>query len=477
MTARTRLAGVILAAGALAGCTVGPRYHRPTVATPAAYAEVAPLPAGATRNPDSDPDADLASWWTGLGDPVLDALVRRAIGANPDLAAAASRVRQARQSERVTAAAEWPTVSASGNAITYNSNRAPSASLPIPSHLNLYAAGFDASWEVDLFGGTRRAVQAAKANTAAAEWARRDGQLSLVAEVANDYLTMRIYQARVALGRSELRREQDLQVLVNARRRSGFVTDLDVNQQAVAVATAAAQIPQLTAEADVRIHALGVLLGQSPESLASDLASTDAGLPAAPTAFPVGLPSDLLRRRPDIREAERRLAAASATIGVNEAALYPKLNLMGLASFGGMTLDDLFSRQNLVSAGVGMLTQPVFNAGKTRAAIRVAKEQENQALLAYEATVYAAFRDVEDALARYNAEEARRARLAQSVAAATSTLAIATEQYRTGFVTYINVLQAQDALLNGRDQLIQSDGQILTDLVSLYKALGGGWTA
>ena len=124
-----------------------------------------------------------------------------------------------------------------------------------------------------------------------------------------------------------------------------------------------------------------------------------------------------------------------------------------------------------------MLTQPVFNAGKTRAAIRVAKEQENQALLAYEATVYAAFRDVEDALARYNAEEARRARLAQSVAAATSTLAIATDQYRTGFVTYINVLQAQDALLNGRDQLIQSDGQILTDLVSLYKALGGGWTA
>jgi len=473
--ARAGLAGVILAAGALAGCMVGPRYRQPAIATPADYAEAGALPAGVTRDAGAELDADLASWWTGLRDPVLNALVRRAIAGNPDLAAAASRVRAARQAERVTAAAEWPTVSASGDAITYNSNRAAAASLPVPSHLNLYAAGFDASWEVDLFGGTRRAIQAAKANTAAADWARRDGQVTLVAEVANDYLALRVFQARIALGRDELRREQDLQGLVNARRASGFVTDLDVNQQAVAVANAAAQIPQLVAEADVRIHALGVLLGQPPETLASELRSADASPPSAPSALPVGLPSELLRRRPDIREAERRLASASATIGVNEAALYPRLNLLGLASFGGMTLDDLFSRRNLVSAGVGMLTQPVFNAGKTRASIAQAKEQEDQARLAYEATVFAAFRDVEDALARYKAEDTRRTRLAQAVTAAESTLRIATDQYRTGFVTYINVLQAQDALLNDRDQLVQSDGLILTDLVALYKALGGGW--
>jgi NodT family efflux transporter outer membrane factor (OMF) lipoprotein len=475
MMARAGLAGVILAAGALAGCMVGPRYRQPAIATPADYAEAGALPAGVTRDAGAELDADLASWWTGLRDPVLNALVRRAIAGNPDLAAAASRVRAARQAERVTAAAEWPTVSASGDAITYNSNRAAAASLPVPSHLNLYAAGFDASWEVDLFGGTRRAIQAAKANTAAADWARRDGQVTLVAEVANDYLALRVFQARIALGRDELRREQDLQGLVNARRASGFVTDLDVNQQAVAVANAAAQIPQLVAEADVRIHALGVLLGQPPEILASELQSADARPPSAPSALPVGLPSELLRRRPDIREAERRLASASATIGVNEAALYPRLNLLGLASFGGMTLDDLFSRRNLVSAGVGMLTQPVFNAGKTRASIAQAKEQEDQARLAYEATVFAAFRDVEDALARYKAEDTRRTRLAQAVTAAESTLRIATDQYRTGFVTYINVLQAQDALLNDRDQLVQSDGLILTDLVALYKALGGGW--
>jgi NodT family efflux transporter outer membrane factor (OMF) lipoprotein len=297
----------------------------------------------------------------------------------------------------------------------------------------------------------------------------------LVAEVANDYLSLRILQARVALGRAELHRQQDLFGLIHARRVSGFVTDLDVNQQTVAVATAAAQIPQLMAEAQVQVHALGVLVGQPPESLADELRPPDTGLPPAPSSLPLALPSDLLQRRPDIREAERRLAAANANVGVNEAALYPKLNLLGLASFGSMTVSDLFSWGNLVSAGVGMVTEPIFNGGRTRAAISVAKEEKVQALLAYKATVFSAFRDVEDALARYKAEDARRLHLGQSVVAATSSLAIAQDQYRIGFVTYINVLQAQDALLNSRDQLVQSDGQVLTDLASLYKALGGGW--
>jgi NodT family efflux transporter outer membrane factor (OMF) lipoprotein len=462
----------VIAAIVLVGCTVGPAYHQPSISTPPAYVEARDLSGGAIL----DSDKDLAAWWTGLRDPTLNDLVRRALAGNPDLQAAASRVREARQSERITAAAELPSVNATGNALTYNSDRTPSAELPVPSHANFYSAGFDASWEVDLFGGTRRAIEAAKANTAAADWARRDGQVSLVAEVANDYLSLRILQARIALGEDELRSQQDLFGLIHARRVSGFVTNLDVNQQSVAVANAAAQIPQLSAEARVRIHALGVLIGGPPEALTAELDPAKTA-PPAPSGLPVGLPSDLLRRRPDIREAERRLAAANANIGVNEAALYPKLDLLGFASFGSMTLNDLFSRGNLVSAGVGMLTEPVFNGGRTRAAISVAKEQELRALLAYENTVFSAFRDVEDALARYKAEEARRVHLANSVVAARNTLAIAQDQYRTGFVTYINVLQAQEALLNSRDQLVQSDGQVLTDLASLYKALGGGWAA
>ena len=465
------LASSMIAAIALAGCTVGPDYHRPLISTPAAYAEAAGLPGGAVL----DPEADLATWWTRLHDPILNDLVKRALAGNPDLEAAASRVREARQSERIIAAAELPSVSASGNALTFNSNRPLTTALPIPTHANFYSAGFDASWEVDLFGGTRRAIEAAKANTAAADWARRDGQVSLVAEVANDYLSLRILQARIALGRSELQRQQDLFGLIHARRVSGFVTDLDVNQQTVAVATAAAQIPQFAAEAQVEIHALGVLVGQPPESLIDELRPTDTELLATPSSLPIELPSDLLRRRPDIREAERRLAAANANVGVNEAALYPKLNLLGLASVGSMKVSDLFSWGNLVSAGVGMVTEPIFNGGRTRAAISVAEDEEDQALLAYEAKVFSAFRDVEDALARYKSEDARRERLGQAVVAATSSLAIAQDQYGTGFVTYINVLQAQNALLNSQDQLVQSDGQVLTDLVSVYKALGGGW--
>jgi NodT family efflux transporter outer membrane factor (OMF) lipoprotein len=469
--ADAKLALPICAVIALAGCTVGPEFVRPAISTPVRYAEASLLPGAAIH----DPDGQLAAWWTRLGDPVLDDLIRRALTDNPDLKAAAARVREARLDERVTAAAALPSVSASGNVLNLNTSGAPLAGLTLPAHTTLYSAGFDASWEVDLFGGTRRAVEAAKANTAASDWARRDGQVSLVAEVANDYLTLRILQSRIALGKAEVQRQQGLYQLIHARRVSGFVTQTDVNQEAEAVVNAAAQLQPLGAEAQVEIHALGVLVGQPPESLINALHPTAAELPLAPIDLPLGLPSDLLRRRPDIREAEQRLAAASAQIGVSEAALYPKLNLLALASFGSPALGNLFAGQNLVSAGVGMVSQPIFDGGRARANIAIAKEKNAEAIYAYQTTVFNAFRDVENALARYNAENARRIVLARSVVAGTSDVAIAQDRYRTGFATYVEVLRAQAKLLTSRDQLVQSNGQILIDLISLYKALGGGW--
>jgi NodT family efflux transporter outer membrane factor (OMF) lipoprotein len=447
------------------------------VATPAAWSESA---AGAPAR-----DADLARWWTQFNDPVLDSLIRRALAGNLDLAQSVSRVRQARLQERITGAAEYPAVNANGTAVTLNSNRNSAmpaaggqgggAGIPLPGHLNLYSAGFDATWEVDLFGGTRRAVEQAKANTAAALWARRDGQVSLTAEVANDYVTLRQVQTRLAIGRSELARQKDIGDLVAARRKAGFVTGLDVNQQTGVVASAAAQLRQLEAQERTEIHALAVLLGEPPETLEPQLAA--GPLPPAPPSLPSGLPSELLRRRPDIREAERRLAAATAGIGVQTANLYPKLNLIGLTSFAGTSLGDLFSHQNLSSIGLAMLSQPLFNAGKTRAAIGVAKEETVQADLAYRAAILAGLRDVEDALARLNSEQARRAQLARAVTAAADSLAIAQDQYRVGLVTFINVYQAETALLNARDQLAQSSAAAASDLVALYKALGGGWWA
>jgi len=474
---------------ALAACTVGPNYRAPSASAPPTYREAA-----SNARTDVAPVAgDLSAWWRGLNDPVLNDLVRRALADNPDLLTAASRVREARQQERIAGAAEAPTLNGSANALTLNSDRQSSTAaagtaasgggsagvsgIPIPAHTNLYSVGFDATWEIDVFGGTRRSIEAAKANTEAAQWARRDGQVTLIAEVVNDYLTLRALQARIAIGQSELQREKDLFALIRDRRISGFVTNLDVNQQSQQVATAAAQLPDLSAEARAQIHALGVLIGQQPEILTDALGGGGLTLPPPPPTLPIGLPSDLLRRRPDVREAERRVAAANAEIGVEEANLYPSVNLLGLGSFAGASVDNLFAHRNLQSVGVGMVSVPIFNGGRTRASIAVAKEGKAQALLAYQTTVLGAFRDVEDALARYAAEETRRVALAQSVAASRNSLKIAEDQYKTGLATFINVLQAENALLKSEDLLTQSDAMVLTDLVSIYKALGGGWSA
>lgn len=465
--------GVVAALGilaVLAGCTVGPAYRRPQMATPSAYIEAVP---SAVAAPGAA-DASLSHWWDRFNDPTLTDLIDHALANNLDLQAAASRVREARLQEISTRAGEYPNVNAIGNAASVQSNRGKGSL--IPSDLNFFAVGFDATWEVDLFGSTRRELEAARADTQAATWARRDGEVSLTAEVANDYLSLRALQARIAIGQAEIQRERGMFGLIQARRQAGFVTQLDVNQQSGAVESAAAQIPALQAQAKAEIHALGVLLGQTPEALEQRLAAV-APIPLAPPSLPPGLPSELLRRRPDIREAERHLAASNADIGAQLANLYPRLNLIGFGAFAGTALQSLFSSSNLIGAAVGMATQPLFDGGRRHAAVDIAREQTAQAALAYRTAVLGALRDVEDALSRYRSEQTTRAALALAVDAASNSLTIAQDEYRTGFVTFINVLQAQNALLRVRDQLTQSDAMVLTDLVAIYKALGGGWSS
>jgi multidrug efflux system outer membrane protein len=459
-----------LAAATLAACTVGPNYRPPVIASPPAYAEAA----STARTAISGADADLSAWWTQFDDPLLTSLIGRALAGSPTLASAQSKVREARLQEIVAGAAEYPKVSAAANAVRL---AAPGdVPLPIPSPLNLYSVGFDATWEVDLFGGTRRSVEAAKADTQGSLWTLRDGEVQLAAEVANAYLTLREAQARIVIGEAELARQRGLFTIIQQRRQTGFVTSLDVNQQSTAVETAAAQLPQLEAQASAQIHALGVLIGQPPEALARELSAGPATIPPPPPNLPVGLPSQLLLRRPDIRAAERRLAAANAQIGVHTADLYPKVDLIGLASLASTSVGNLFSTNNFSSALLALGSETLFDAGRTRAQIGEAREERTQALLAWRNTVLGALRDVEDALARYRSEEERRGHLVQSVIAARSTLAIAEDQYRTGFITFINVLGAQDALLNAQDQLAQSDASVASDIVAVYKALGGGWS-
>jgi outer membrane protein, multidrug efflux system len=470
----------------LSACEVGPDYHPPQAEAPPAYRE---LPANTAQAPLSRPvpnEADLSQWWTQIRDAELQTLIAHALQSNLALQTAASRIREAREQEIVAGAAEWPKLNANGAALNLHSNSNPLGALAgggaggqatanQSTNIKLYNLGFDATWELDIFGGTRRAVEAAQANTEAAAWEMRDGEVSLTAEVANDYLSLRATQARMEILRTEIQRQQNALALVHARARAGFVTQLDVNQQKALVNTTAAELPGLQADARAYEHAIAVLLARQPETLATELDST-APLPPIPATLPVGLPSDLLRRRPDIREAERKLAAATANIGVAVADLYPKFNLIGAASFTGPHIGDLLSASHFGTIGFGQITWPIFQGGQIHANIRAREEETQQAYLAYQQAVLAALQNTEDALARYTNEQQRYLSLQAAVQSAQSSAVLAHNQYRAGLVTYLNVLTAETTLLSARDELTQSRQQLAQNLVSLYKALGGGWS-
>ncbi|HEX4199862.1 MAG TPA: efflux transporter outer membrane subunit [Caulobacteraceae bacterium] len=489
MSARRTFGAGLAGAALLAGCTVGPDYRPPDIPTPPAYGDAAQI------NAPPASEAQLSAWWTQFNDPELNSLIGRALAGNLDLATAASRIRQSREQEIIAGAPGLPHVGANAAAVRLNSNPhhiplpaalsgggsgggagGPPPTLSTPTHLNLYSVGFDATWELDVFGGVRRSVEAAHANTEAALWQRRDGEVSLTAEVASEYFTLRAAQTRIALLNDELKSQRDTFGLIQARNRVGFVTRLDVNQQQTQVESTAAQLPDVQAQQRAALHALGVLLGQPPEALDAEL-SPAAAVPTPPAALPVGLPSDLLRRRPDVRAAERQLAAATANIGVAVADLYPKFNLLGVASLASTKLDTLFNPTSASSVGVGYITWPLFQGGRIRANIASTRAQRVQAYLAYQKAVLTALKDVEDALARCNADRAKLASLQRTLDAAGSSLAIAQAQYRVGLVTFLNVLNGEDAVFKARDQLVQTEAQSAQDQASLFKALGGGWSA
>jgi outer membrane protein, multidrug efflux system len=477
-----RAAFVVSVGTVLAACNVGPDYKKPDIALPADFAEPhTSLPAPA--------QADLSKWWTIFQDSELDSLVARSLAANLDLQTAASRVRQAREQEIIAGAPEWPSFDLSGLGLNLHNNSNPlgqlaggsrgnssgaAAAANSPTNIKLYSLGLDASWQVDLFGGTRRAMEAARANTEAAIWDMHDGQVTLTAEIADDYVNLRGAQARLAMLNSELKDEQQLFDIVRDRAKAGFVTQLDVNEQQALVENARAQIPQLEAQADAMIHAISVLLAQPPESMAHELQTAEA-IPVTPPGLPPALPAELLRRRPDIREAERKLAAATANEGVAIADLYPKLDLIGGSFFVGSGLGSLLASRRLGTLGVASIAWPVFEGGRIRANIRASKEAELQAYLVWQKAVLTALQDAEDALARYADEKRHEQALSASERAAASSQTIARQQYVAGLVTFVNVLSAETTLLSARDQLIQSHAALAEDLATIYKALGGGW--
>ncbi len=496
--ASLRAAGAFLAAAALAACTVGPNYNTPAVPTPPAYQETGAVPAASAATPD------LSQWWSQFGDPTLDSLVQRALAGNLDVASAASKIREARQQVTIAGAAALPHVdfSPSVNNTSLSKNAglsqlagaftggggkgggAPgsgagggSVGIGLPgTDFTTYSAGFDASWEPDLFGQTRRSVEAARGRVEAQVWSLHDTEVSVTSEVAVDYLTLRALQRQIDVALREEARQQRLVALVEARRQSGFATRLEVSQQQNQLATARAERPTLEAQARGEIHALGVLIGQPPEALSAELTPA-AAPPAPPPAVPVGLPSELLRRRPDVRQAERNLAAATADVGVAVGDLYPQINLTGSADLISESLKNLVSGNSIQTSLTAALVQHIFDGGKIRANISAHKEARIQAYLAYQKAVLTALRDVEDALSRYGAEQRRNAELRASANAAQVAFDLADARYRSGLSDYINVLQTDAALTAAESQLAESDGLVDQDLVSLEKALGGGWSS
>lgn len=467
----------------LSACTVGPSYAPPPTSVPPSY--------GTTQR-QAETSADLGEWWTAFADPVLNSLVGRALAGNLDVQQAAARVRQARAQERATRRSGSPQINASAqggytrlseNALpsglanlgTLNPGESNGSGLGFPGEdFPTFQLGFDASWELDLFGGRRRANEAARARTEAAIWSQRDAEVMLAAEVANTYQQYRLLQRRIAIADETIAAARELLDFVTVRTDKGLVTTLDERRQQRDVETLAAERADLAAQADARLHGLATLLGLAPTTLSAELAAVPSTAPTSITV-PAGLPSDLLQRRPDIRAAERRLAAATAEIGVATADLYPKFSLTGALQLASRALSSLLESDSILANGAGRLSMPLLGRGATQATLRVREAQADEALLAYQADVLTALRDVEDALTRLDADHGRVGHLRASATAAEDAADTAGVRYRHGLTSYLDVLEARQSLLSARDALAQVEAAAAQDVVALYKVLGGGW--
>ncbi|TPG17624.1 efflux transporter outer membrane subunit [Sphingomonas koreensis] len=476
----------------VAGCTVGPDYHAPEMAVPTAYeGAIAPPPGGAI---------DPATWWTAFGDPQLDDLVKRALADNPDVAIAASRVRQARLQEIQARAGGKPTVDAmaGANYIHFSKNAGFSSlasllgggagggssgggssgggvALPGDS-ITTYSAGFDASWELDLFGGDRRGVESAEARAEAAVWNKRDAAVTLAAEVADAYFALRLDQQREAILNDEIARQQRALQISAHIAQAGLVPHIDVTRQNSSITSLQAALEPVRADIRVRAHALGILIGQPPEALTAERTPASAALAPGPVVR-AGLPSDLLRRRPDVRAAERQLAGATADIGVAVADLYPKFNLTGVAEFISTALSNLLTGDSLQLTGSGAVQFPLLDWGKRKATVGLRKEDREQAYLNYKKTVLGALRDVEDPLAQIDAERRRNAALRRALTDSETTAHAIEARYQTGFVAQDSLLNAQTDVLKAREQVAISDTELRQETAALFKAIGGGWQA
>ena len=450
----------------LSGCSVGPDYH-PTKAT------VQSNWAG-TSTAVSTNTPQLAEWWKTLNDPMLDSLIVRALQSNNDLKVAEARVRGARALRGAVVSDLFPTIGASGS---YTTARRSANSLngPVRSlDTDTYMAGFDASWEIDIFGGQRRKLQAANADLQAIEEGRRDVQVSLLAEVARNYVELRGTQRRLAIAQENLKAQQEVLDLTQLRMDKGLASELDVAQARAVLAATKSTVPTLETALKQSSHRLCVLLGVAPGTLDAELAG-EVSIPPAPPEIPIGLPSELLRRRPDVRASERHLAAATARIGVAKAELFPKFFLTGTGGFQSLEAGSLISPASKYWSAGPSVRWRLLEYPRLKSQVNAQTAQQEMALAQFNQTVLLALEDVENALIAWEKEHERYQSLNEAVQASRTSLELANQLYRNGLGEFLNVLLAERALFQAEDALVQSRRTVTQNAVALYKALGGGW--
>lgn len=466
------IAPSILLSLSVGGCMVGPNYKPPQVAVPSAYHE--------QFEPETNqPSQDLSRWWQLFHDGQLDALVEEAAQANHDLRLAEARVREARAQSGVTRSALFPSVDASGSyarqRLSQNTPDAFAAQAAGESlQGNYFNAGLDMNWELDIFGGNRRALEGSQADLAASVETRRGALITVIGDVGLSYLELRGLQKQLQVARDNLRLQEQTLDLTRDRFRAGLASELDTARAEAQAADTRSSIPLLEQDIQRSIHRLGILIGKEPAELESRL-SVAAPIPPAVPGIPVGLPSDLLRRRPDIRNAERQLEAATARIGVATADLFPRFFLTGAAGLQSINASDFFDAGSRFWSIGPSVQWPIFTAGRIRQNIKVQNAREEQAAIRYEQTVLTSLEEVENALVACGKEQEHRRALVESEAANRRAVELADERYRSGLVDFLNVLDTQRSLLVVQDELAQSDRTIDQNLVRLYKALGGGW--
>ncbi len=467
---KTGMCLIVLAAMVVllaAGCSVGPNYKQQKTAVAAAFANA--------NQPHLDTNDISVEWWQGFQDSTLDQLVTRALAHNHDLRIATATLREARALRRTSQFDLLPTLN--GDA-SWTRSELSKAALPgvdrSARSLELYDVGFDATWEIDIFGRLRRSLEATSAEVQAAIANRRDVQVSLISEVARNYLELRGFQNELAVARRNATNQTSTVNITRARLEGGRGTELDVARAEAQLNSTLAIIPPLESQVAHSMHRLGVLVGEQPTALVPELIQA-APMPPLPALVSLGNPETLLRRRPDIRIADRRLAAATARIGVETADLFPRVTFNGSLALEARNISGLTGGGTDAYSFGPRITWAGLDLGHVRARIQAADARAENALALYEKTVLIALEETENALVDFGRQQSRRDYLQRSVEASETAAKLARQRFENGETDFLTVLDAERVMLEAQDQLAQSQTLTATALVAVYKTLGGGW--